>query len=45
MAKIFFGSGNLGGNFVKDDLRLGTCDGQSSGQVVIKGQKFGNVLQ
>jgi cathepsin D len=27
-----------------DDLRLGTCDGTtSSGQIHIKGQKFGNV--
>ena len=44
-AKIFFGSGDLSGNFVTDTMRLGTCDGQSSGQVVIKDQKFGNVLQ
>ena len=34
-AKIYFGSGNLAGNFVTDTVRLGTCDGKSSGQVVI----------
>ena len=44
-AFIQFGSGSLMGNFVKDDLRLGSCDGKSAGQVHIKGQKFGNVLK
>lgn len=35
-AKIYFGSGNLGGHFVTDDVRLGTCDGsKSSGQIHI----------
>ena len=29
-AKIYFGSGNLGGHFVTDDVRLGTCDGTKS---------------
>jgi hypothetical protein len=28
---------------VTDDIRLGTCDGKSSGQIQIKNQKFGNV--
>jgi hypothetical protein len=36
-ARIFFGSGDLSGNFVTDDIRLGSCDGsKSSGQVFIK---------
>ena len=26
-----------------DDMRIGTCDGNSSGQIHIKDQKFGNV--
>lgn len=30
-AFIQFGSGALSGNFVLDDVRLGSCDGQSSG--------------
>jgi hypothetical protein len=29
-ARIFFGSGNLAGNFVTDDVRLGSCDGTKS---------------
>ena len=45
-AFIQFGSGSLSGNFVTDDVRLGSCDGsKSSGQVHIKNQKFGQVLQ
>lgn len=44
-AFIQFGSGALSGNFVLDDVRLGSCDGMSSGQVHIKQQKFGNVLR
>lgn len=41
---IQFGSGALAGHFVTDDIRLGTCDGEkSTGQIHIKGQKFGNV--
>jgi hypothetical protein len=45
-ARIFFGSGSLSGNFITDDVRLGSCDGsKSAGQVWIKNQKFGNVLQ
>lgn len=44
-AFIQFGSGALSGNFVTDDVRLGSCDGQSSGQVHIAHQKFGNVLK
>lgn len=44
-ARIFFGSGSLSGNFITDDIRLGSCDGsKSSGQVLINQQKFGNVL-
>lgn len=36
-AKIFFGSGNLAGHFVTDDVRIGSCDGsKSSGQIHIK---------
>jgi len=43
-AQIFFGSGNLAGHFITDDIRLGSCDGsKSSGQIHIKNQKFGNV--
>ena len=43
-AQIFFGSGNLGGHFITDDIRLGSCEGsKSSGQILIKNQKFGNV--
>lgn len=26
-----------------DDIRVGSCDGKSSGQIHIKNQKFGNV--
>lgn len=29
-AQIFFGSGNLAGHFVTDDVRLGSCDGSKS---------------
>jgi len=43
-ARIFFGSGNLAGHFVTDDIRLGSCEGgDASGQIHIKNQKFGNV--
>jgi cathepsin D len=42
-AMIQFGSGALAGHFMTDDVRIGTCDGQSSGQIHIKNQKFGNV--
>lgn len=40
---IQFGSGALAGHFMTDDVRIGTCDGTSSGQIHIKNQKFGNV--
>jgi phytepsin len=30
-AEIHFGSGSLSGTFVTDDLRVGSCDGKSSG--------------
>lgn len=42
-AHITFGSGSLAGHFYTDDLRVGSCDGKSSGQIHIKNQKFGNV--
>ena len=43
-AVIQFGSGALAGHFMKDDIRLGTCDGtKSNGQILIRGQKFGDV--
>ena len=42
-AIIQFGSGGLAGHFYTDDLRVGTCDGSASGQILIKNQKFGNV--
>ena len=42
-AMIQFGSGALAGHFMTDDVRIGTCDGTSSGQIHIKNQKFGNV--
>jgi len=43
-AQIFFGSGNLAGHFITDDIRLGSCEGsKSSGPIHIKNQKFGNV--
>lgn len=42
-AVIQFGSGALSGHFVTDDLRVGTCDAKSTGQIHIKNQKFGNV--
>ena len=29
-AQIFFGSGNLAGHFITDDIRLGSCDGTKS---------------
>jgi hypothetical protein len=36
-AIIQFGSGALGGHFMTDDVRLGTCDGvKSTGQIHIK---------
>ena len=35
-AIIQFGSGALGGHFFTDDLRLGSCDSKSSGQIHIK---------
>jgi len=35
-AMIQFGSGALAGHFMTDDMRVGTCDGKSSGQVHIK---------
>jgi len=31
------------GHFVTDDVRVGSCDDKSSGQIHIKNQKFGNV--
>lgn len=40
---IVFGSGSLAGHFVTDDLRIGTCDDKSGGQIHIKNQKFGDV--
>ena len=41
---VSFGSGTLGGHFVQDDVRVGTCDGKlSNGQIVVKDQKFGVV--
>ena len=40
---IQFGSGALSGHFMTDDIRVGTCDSKSSGQIHIKIQKFGNV--
>jgi cathepsin D len=42
-AMIQFGSGALAGHFLNDDMRIGSCEGQSSGQIHIKNQKFGNV--
>lgn len=42
-AMIQFGSGALAGHFVNDDMRIGSCDGKSNGQLHIKNQKFGNV--
>jgi len=42
-AMIQFGSGALAGHFVNDDMRIGSCEGQSNGQIHIKAQKFGNV--
>jgi len=42
-AHITFGSGSLAGHFVTDDMRVGSCDEKSSGQIHIKNQKFGNV--
>jgi len=42
-AHITFGSGSLAGHFYTDDLRVGSCDGKSNGQIHIKNQKFGNV--
>ena len=40
---IQFGSGALAGHFISDDMRIGSCDGKSNGQIHIKNQKFGNV--
>lgn len=43
-AYISFGSGSLSGHFYVDDFRVGGCEFcQSSSQLLIKGQKFGNV--
>jgi cathepsin D len=42
-AMIQFGSGALAGHFLTDDMRIGSCEGQSTGQIHIKDQKFGNV--
>lgn len=42
-AAIGFGSGSLEGHFVTDDIRVGSCDSKSSGQIHIKNQKFGSV--
>lgn len=42
-AMIQFGSGALAGHFLTDDMRIGSCDGASTGQIHIKDQKFGNV--
>jgi hypothetical protein len=43
-AYISFGSGSLAGHFYLDDFRVGGCNiCQSTSQLVIKGQKFGNV--
>jgi hypothetical protein len=42
-AQIQFGSGALAGHFLTDDVRIGSCDGKSSGQIHIKNQKFGLV--
>lgn len=36
-AAIQFGSGSLKGHFMTDDVRLGTCDEKSSGQIHIVG--------
>lgn len=40
---VEFGSGELFGHFVIDDVRLGGCSGAASGQIHIKNQKFGRV--
>jgi len=42
-AMIQFGSGALAGHFMTDDIRVGSCDAKSTGQIHIKDQKFGNV--
>lgn len=42
-AMVEFGSGELFGHFVIDDMRLGGCSGAASGQIHIKNQKFGSV--
>lgn len=42
-ADIKFGSGSLGGTFYQDDFRVGTCDSKSSGQILVRNQKFGEV--
>ena len=43
-AYISFGSGSLSGHFYVDDFRIGGCEFcQSSSQILIKNQKFGNV--
>jgi len=44
-AVIQFGSGALAGHFMTDDMRVGTCDAKSTGQIHIKNQKFGNVIK
>ena len=43
-AYISFGSGSLSGHFFVDDFRVGGCEFcQSTSQLLIKNQKFGNV--
>jgi hypothetical protein len=43
-AYISFGSGSLSGHFFVDDMRVGGCEFcGSTGQLLIKNQKFGNV--
>jgi len=43
-AYISFGSGSLSGHFYIDDFRIGGCQFcQSTSQILIKNQKFGNV--
>ena len=43
-AFISFGSGSLSGHFYIDDFRIGGCQYcQSTSQILIKNQKFGNV--
>jgi hypothetical protein len=43
-AYISFGSGSLSGHFFVDDFRIGGCEFcQSTSQILIHNQKFGNV--